>query len=154
MQVLYKKIILATDFSDTSKEASYYALELAQSYKVKLLKALHVFDTSAWNVSPSYYLYMKPAKPKLDRVIEETERISQREKNGLKELAKSFGLDVETIFIEGNAGEEIVHYAEEINAELLVLGTHGYTGWKRFSLGSVSEFVVRHAPCSVLTIRH
>ncbi len=46
MHVLYKKIVLATDFSDTSKEASYYALQLAQTYKVGL-KALHVFDTSA-----------------------------------------------------------------------------------------------------------
>ena len=154
MQVLYKKIILATDFSDTSKEASFYALKLAQSNKVRLLKALHVFDTSVWNVSPSYYMYMKPTKPKLDRVIEDYNKIPQREKNALKTLAKSFGLEIETSFIQGSAGEEIVHFADECNADLLVLGTHGYKGWKRFTLGSVAEFVVRHAPCSVLTIRH
>ncbi len=154
MQVLYKKIILATDFTDTSKEASYYALKLAQSYKVRLLKALHVFDTSAWDVSPSYYFNIEPKKLKFDRVLEDVQRIRQREKDALKGLAKSFGLDVQTIFVEGTAGEEIVHYAEEFNADLLVLGTHGYTGLKRFTLGSVAEFVVRHAPCSVLTIRH
>ncbi len=154
MQVLYKKIILATDFSDTSKEASFYALKLAQSNKVKLLKALHVFDTSAWNVSPSYYMYMKPTKPKLDRVIEDYKKIPQREKNALKALAKSFDLEIETSFIQGSAGEEIVGFADECNADLLVLGTHGYNGWKRFTLGSVAEYVVRHAPCSVLTIRH
>lgn len=154
MQVLYNQIILATDFSDISKEASYYALKLAQSNKVKLLKALHVFETSAWNVSPGYYMYRKPTKPKLDRVIEEYKRIPQREKNALKELAESFGLGIETFYIEGSAGEEIVHFADESNADLLVLGTHGYKGWKRFTLGSVAEFVVRHAHCSVLTIRH
>ena len=154
MQVLYKKIILATDFSDTSKEAGYYALKLAQSNKVRLLKALHVFDTNAWITSPSYYMYMKPTKLKLDRVIEDYEKIPQREKNTLTALAKSFDLEIETSFIEGNAGEEIVRFAEEFNADLLVLGTYGRKGWKRFTLGSVAEFVVRHAPCSVLTIRH
>ena len=153
MQVIYKRIILATDFSDTSKETSYYALQLAQTYKAEL-KALHVFDTSAWEVSPSYYFNIEPKKSKLDRVLEDTQRIPQREKKALKELAKSYGLDIETIFIEGTAGEEIVHYAEETNADLLVLGTHGYKGWKRFALGSVAAFVVRHAPCAVLTIRH
>lgn len=154
MQVLYNQIILATDFSDISKEASYYALKLAQSNKVRLLKALHVFETSAWNVSPDCYMYRKPTKPKLDRVIEDYKRIPQREKNALKKLAESFGLGIETFYIEGSAGEEIVHFADESNADLLVLGTHGYKGWKRFTLGSVAEFVVRHAHCSVLTIRH
>ena len=153
MQVLYKRIILATDFSDTSKEASYYALQLAQTYKAEL-KALHVFDTSAWDVSPSYYFNIESKKSKLDRVLEDTQRIPQREKKALKELAKSFDLEIETIFIEGTAGEEIVHYAEETNADLLVLGTHGYKGWERFTLGSVAAFLVRYAPCAVLTIRH
>lgn len=55
MQVSIKKIILATDFSDTSKDAGYHALLLVQTYKAEL-KALHVFDTSAWNVSSNYYL--------------------------------------------------------------------------------------------------
>ena len=154
MQALFKKIILATDFSDTSKEASYYALKLAQSHKVRLLKALHVFDTSAWDASPSYYFNIVPKKLKFDRELEDIPRIQQREKDALTGLAKSFGLNVQTIFIKGTAGEEIVHYAEECNADLLILGTHGYIGWKRYTLGSVAEFVVRHAPCSVLTIRH
>jgi len=59
----------------------------------------------------------------------------------------------DTIFAEGDPGHEIVRIAEELNADLIVLGTHGYTGWKRFTLGSVAELVVRHAPCAVLTIR-
>ncbi len=145
MEASIKKIILATDFSDTAKDASSHALLLAKNYKAEL-KALHVFDISAWNIPSHDYLAT-------DAVVEGLEEAIQRGKNALKELAESFDLEVETIFTEGDPGHEIVRVAEELNADLIVLGTHGYSGWKRFTIGSVAEFVVRHAPCAVLTIR-
>ncbi len=80
MQVCYKKIILATDFSDTSKEASYYAVQLVQTFKAEL-KALHVFDTSVWSVPARYHLDLEPEKPGLDRVVESFEETRQRGKN-------------------------------------------------------------------------
>ena len=151
MQTSIRKIILATDFSDISKDAGHHALLLAHTYKAEL-KALHVFDTSAWNV-PSHY-YLAPAGPGgFDGFIEGFEEARQRGKDTLIELAKSFDLEVETIFTEGDPGHEIVRVAEELNTDLIVLGTHGYSGWKRFAIGSVAELVVRHAPCAVLTIR-
>jgi len=137
VQASIKKIILATDFSDTSKEASSHALLLAHTYQAEL-KVLHAFDLNARN-APSSYHFIEEAR--------------QRGKDTLKELAESFDLDVETIFTEGDPGHEIVRVAEELNADLIVLGTHGYSGWKRFTIGSVAELVVRHAPCAVLTIR-
>jgi len=150
MQASIKKIILATDFSDTSKEANYYALLLAHAFKAEL-KALHVFDTSAWNVP--FHDYSSLEELGINRVVEGFEETRQRGKNALKELAESFDLEVETIFTEGKPGHEIVRVAEELNADLIVLGTHGHRGWKRFTLGSVAEFVGRHAPCAVFTIR-
>jgi len=142
-----KKIILATDFSDASREAAYHALLLAQTYKAEL-KALHVFDISAWNIPAQYYL-----KPGFEGFVDSIEETRKRGKDALKELAKSFGIKVETTFTEGDPGHEIIRVAEELNADLIVLGSHGYTGWKRFTLGSVAEFVVRHAPCPVFTVR-
>ncbi len=123
MQASIKKIILATDFSDTSKEASYYALLLAHAFKAEL-KALHVFDTSAWNVP--FHDYSSLEELGINRVVEGFEETRQRGKNALKELAESFDLEVETIFTEGKPGHEIVR---------------------------VAEFVGRHAPCAVFTIR-
>jgi nucleotide-binding universal stress UspA family protein len=137
MRACIKKIILATDFSDISKDASSHALLLAHTYNAEL-KILHAFDTSARNVPSSYYF------------IEETR---QRGKDALTELAKSFDLEVETIFTEGDPSHEIVCIAEELNADLIVLGTHGYSGWERLTLGSVAEFVVKYAPCPVFTVR-
>jgi nucleotide-binding universal stress UspA family protein len=145
-----KKIILATDFSDTSKDAGHHALLLAQNYKAEL-KALHVFDTSVWTVPAQYYL--EPAGPFFTRTAEDIEETRQRGKDAIKELAESFSLNVEAIFTAGDPGHEIVRVAEELNADLIVLGTHGYSGWKRFTIGSVAEFVVSHAPCAVLTIK-
>ncbi len=142
MEASIKKIIFATDFSDTSRDASYHALLLAQTFKAEL-KALHVFDPSAWNV-PSLAT---------DASVGGPEEARQRGKDNLEELAKSFDLEVETIFAEGDPGHEIVRVAEELNADLIVLGTHGLTGLKRIAIGSVAEFVGRHAPCAVLTIR-
>ncbi len=145
MEASIKKIILATDFSDTAKDASSHALLLAKNYKAEL-KALHVFDTSAWTIPSQDYLATVAG-------VEGLEEARQRGKDTLKELAESFDLEVETIFTEGDPGHEIVRVAEELNADLIVLGTHGYSGWKRFTIGSVAELVVRHAPCAVLTIR-
>ena len=145
MEASIKKIILATDFSDISKDASSHALLLAKNYNAEL-KALHVFDVNAWSIPSHDYLAT-------DAIIEGLEEAIQRGKNALKELAESFDQKVETIFKEGDPGHEIISVAEEEDTDLIVLGTHGYTGWKRFTLGSVAELVVRHAPCAVLTIR-
>jgi universal stress protein A len=112
------------------------------------LRPLHVFDISKWNVLAQYY-----QKPGFDEVVSEVDETRQRGKNALKEPAKSFGIEAETIFTEGRAGEEVVRVAAELDADLIIMGTHGYSGWKRFTLGSVAEFVSRHAACSVLTIR-
>ncbi len=150
MKASIKKIILATDFSDISKDASYYALQLAHAFKAEL-KALHVFDTSAWNVP--FHDYSSLEELGINRVVQGFEETRQRGKNALKELAKSFDLEVETIFTEGKPGHEIVRVAEELNADLIVLGSHGHSGWRRFTIGSVTEFVGKHAPCAVFTIR-
>ena len=123
---------------------------MAHAFKAEL-KALHVFDTSAWNVP--FHDYSSLEELGINRVVEGFEETRQRGKNALKELAESFDLEVETIFTEGKPGHEIVRVAEELKADLIVLGTHGHSGWKRFTLGSVAEFVGRHAPCAVITIR-
>ncbi len=147
MRAPIKKIILATDFSDTAKDASLYALWLAKTLGAELIP-LHVFDRAVWNVPAQYYL-----KPGFDEVVDDLEKNKQRGKDTLRKLKKQFDIKVDTIFTEGRAGEEAVRVATELKADLIVLGTHGYSGWKRITLGSVAEYIVRYAPCAVLTIK-
>ncbi len=145
MRSSIKKIILATDFSDASREAGFHAMLLAQTYNAEL-KALHVFETRPLGIP--YHKLKKDGQ-----IDEDPEKTRQRGKTMLKELADSFHVKADAIFAEGDPGHEIIRVVEELNADLIVLGTHGYTGWKRFAFGSVAELVVRHAPCAVLTVR-
>jgi len=61
--------------------------------------------------------------------------------------------ELEVVVRPLSIGEAIVARAEELHAELIVMGTHGRTGVKRMVLGSVADHVVRHAPCPVVTVR-
>jgi nucleotide-binding universal stress UspA family protein len=63
------------------------------------------------------------------------------------------GYKATSITLRGGAGETILKVADEHNADIIVLGSRGLTGIETFFLGSVSERVARHAPCSVLIVR-
>ncbi len=144
-----QKIILATDFTDASKDASCHAMLQAQTYKAEL-KALYVFKPRALGISDENYL-----PPERFISNEDPEKTRQRGAATLKELAESHDLEVETIFVEGHAGQEIVRIASELKTDLIVLGRQSYTRWNKF-LGiprSVAEYVVKHASCAVLAIR-
>lgn len=145
MSSLIQKIILATDFAESSEEASYHAVLLAQTFNAEL-QALHIFTPRP--IGTNYESVQKEKRAKEDFVL-----TRERGEKMLNKLANSFHVTANTIFAEGHAGPEIIRIAAEQNADLIVVGTHGYTGWNRLALGSVSEYIVRHAPCAVLTIK-
>ncbi len=149
MQALFKKIILATDFTDASKDASYHAMLLAQTYKAEL-KALYVFKPRALGISDENYL-----PPERFISNEDPKKTRQRGEDALKELAESFDLEVETIFVEGHAGHEIILVTRELNTDLIIIGANSYDGWNRHVavIGTVAEYVVKYAPCPVFIIR-
>jgi nucleotide-binding universal stress UspA family protein len=81
--------------------------------------------------------------------IEEAERLVSR----TAETLRSTDLGVETAMRRGDPRKEVVEEAQAWNADLIVLGSHGRTGVERLLMGSVSEGVMRHAPCSVEVVR-
>ncbi|MEZ4296514.1 MAG: universal stress protein [Polyangiaceae bacterium] len=141
------RILLATDFSDASEEASQQAHAIAARDHAALGICHVVPETLPANVQvpvwvgtqlPDAAAIFKAAADALDR----------------KATALSAGgVQVETFVEEGEAYAGIVRTAESFAADLVVVGSHGRTGISRMLLGSVAEKVVRHAPCAVRVAR-
>src|SRR5688572_7310598 len=77
-----------------------------------------------------------------------------RELERFAKPARETGLGVDLVVRAGRITDEIVDLASELPADLLVMGTHGRGGFKRWALGSVTEKILREAPCPVLTVSH
>jgi nucleotide-binding universal stress UspA family protein len=93
-------------------------------------------------MGPGYIPELQDEKPLARELVE---RIA-------KEL-RGAGFKVDTAITVGDVRETIIDSAAEWHADLIVVGSHGQRGLKRLLLGSVAEFVARHAPCSVEVVR-
>lgn len=143
-QFRLKQVLVPIDFSDCSKKALQYALAFAKQFNASLV-LLYVVEAN----------YAGTEYGGLDYVLLEKESRETGQKL-LVELAQTIVGDhvpVETLVRTGRPVMEITDVAQEKNVDLIVISTHGHTGLKHLLLGSVSENVVRHAPCPVLTVR-
>ncbi|MEM3094565.1 MAG: universal stress protein [Nitrososphaera sp.] len=145
--ILPKRILVPLDGSDSSFQAAKYAIKLA-----KMAKAEIIFMHAV--VNPPYVEY-KAAGLVIVRYIEEAKRHADSWYKTLGDEAAKEGVkfSADTILDIASAADSIIKYAESKNVDLIVMGTHGRTGIKRFLLGSVASGVVAHAKCSVLIVR-
>jgi nucleotide-binding universal stress UspA family protein len=91
-----------------------------------------------------------------ESLVQIDKEMKKRAQDLLKKTAGSLkkkGIKTQSVVLEGDARSVIVHEAEKWKVDLIVMGSHGYTGIKRLLLGSVASFVVSHAPCSVEIVR-
>lgn len=142
-----KKILLCTDFSGNSNRAKELAMVYARTFCAKLI-VLHVIDT--WAGLPAYEGRIPVDVSHVVRSIESSV------KEELAQIAQEFRPvlgEVETHFRFGAPAQEIVSLAGEDSVDLIVMGTHGWTGLQHVMLGSVAENVVRTASCPVLVVR-
>jgi len=145
--MLEPKLILAPiDFSDSSKEALDVAANIASRYGAELLlfHAVPVMPRLPQNVSifeeGNYERELiKDAETRLDALV------AKVGETGVK--ARS------TVSLANDPAMDIVRIAEQENVGLLVIATHGMTGWRRLAFGSVADKVVRTAHCPVLVFR-
>lgn len=141
-----RQILLPTDFSDTSRHALAHAVAIAKWYRATIT-AFHVIPLPLPQPPIFFAAAVDPvAPPPSDRV----ERESQL--RTWLEPARQAGVKVDARVDEGNAALRIVAEARSSHPDLVVMGTHGLTGFDRFMLGSVTEKVLRKSPCPVLTI--
>ena len=140
----FKKILYPTDFSEASYEALKAANELALHFSTELY-LVHVVSS-----------LLKKLLRILAYVLSILEKMETAAKNSLQEVVKqrvSKELHTHQIVLLGGAAYEIIRIAEEEKVDLIVIATHGQTGWRHLVFGSVAEKVVQLAPCPVLTIR-
>ena len=147
---MYKKILVATDLTAASEPAVRTALALAQALGADVA-ALHVLDAPL--ESAKWFL---PDSPEMQSL---RSAIAREEDTVHAQLAAQVGslsegaTQIDAIVRRGNPVDTIRAVADEVGADLLVLGTHGRRGIQHALLGSVAERVVRTASQAVLTIR-
>jgi nucleotide-binding universal stress UspA family protein len=143
----FKKILCATDFSELSYEAIKAASELALQFSAELC-LLHV-------VSP-VPLIAPVVDPTMVVMPVDQEEQGISSKKLLDEVAQKWiseKLNVHPMIAHGQAADQITRVAEEENADLIILGTHGRKGLDHIIFGSVAEKVVRTSQLPVLTIQ-
>jgi nucleotide-binding universal stress UspA family protein len=141
-----KKIISPTDFSDLSDMGLKAAIELAEHFSAELLVVHVVAPLSAAATSAA------PAAHYLPEVMESIRHNAESSLRDKMEKMVPATLRSKSILLEGSPADEIGEYAKEVGADLIVIATHGQSGWRRFMFGSVTEKVMRLSKSPVLII--
>jgi len=138
-----KKLLVPIEDAECSGKALQYAIAFAKQFhaSITLLNALKIDYVGS--EGPIDYARLE----------------SELRANGEKLLEDLVANDVRgqvpcSVTVEiGSAGASIVEVAKNMEADLIIISTHGRTGFSHFLLGSTTEYVIRHAPCPVLTVR-
>ena len=138
---MYNSILLPTDGSEAAEAAYDHAVELAARFDATL-HVLYVADTTEYSTVTFE-----------DEVVDSLEREGKRVVDGVVAEAEARGVDAVGVVMQGGAYETILSYADENDADMVVMGTHGRSGFDRIVLGSVTEHVVRTADVPVVTVR-
>ena len=141
---LIRKILIATDGSEYTKNAVDYGIDLAKNTGAELY-AIYVVDTAAFASIPmdaaweSMYSLLKQEGDEATKYV--------------ADKAEAEGLEVVANTVEGHPADEIIKYADKNGISLIIMGTLGKSGLDRFLLGSVAEKVVRNSKIPVLVVR-
>ena len=145
-QILHlKKILVPTDFSETSKKAVQYALRFAEQFGCEIA-LLYVVEPATPMIGAP--LAVEP--------FTDQDEFSMAEKDLAVLAVESHTNDAHSVtsFVRiGHAPNEITKTAKDLDVDLIIIARHGYTSWRQLCIGSTAERVVRTAPCPVLVVR-
>ena len=146
------KILLATDGTKESDSA----LEMVKTLKLAAgdsILIISVIDMALPLAIDIYGGYLPDTSEIETAAKDHASKALERCSVDLNEHLKDLNIAIETELLFGSPDSRIIEIAERIDADLIVLGSHGYNAWERLLLGSVSNSVVHHAACSVLVVR-
>jgi nucleotide-binding universal stress UspA family protein len=141
-QQLFAKIVVALDGSPASEKALVAAVDLAAHYQAELIAV------SVAEVAPAGVM------------IREVEEVRQQTEDHLRQIgaaaveyARGRGMLLRSVVVRGHPAESIVRFAETEGTNLVVLGQHGHSRITRFFLGSTTDRVSEHCPCTVMIVK-
>ncbi|HWY71274.1 MAG TPA: universal stress protein [Terriglobales bacterium] len=141
-QVTVTNMLLATDFSECSARALDFALGIASRYESQL----HLFHC----IDPTPYRLADPD------VVWKTRDDAQSELEGLvsrlRDQSRAKNLEVKVMVEVGDLSEILPQAVKDLDLDLIVVGTHGRTGWSKLVLGSVAELAIDQVFCPVLSV--
>ncbi len=145
---MFKKILVPLDGSPLSEGALLPALEMARRFEARVV----LFRTS---VLPEHLMVSPvPVSPATYAEIEQSILDTTRDYlDDMKARHLDAGVPIQTANASGEAAKEILDFAQAQGIDLIVMSTHGRSGFQRWLFGSVAEKVMRHAPCPVLAVR-
>ena len=141
---MYKTILVAIDGSAVSEKAFEDAIQQSVAWKADL-HAVYVVESGLFTDIP--------VDSKLEIMYSLLEQEGNTALEKIREIAQRKNVTVTTHFEQGHAGDTILSIAEKINADLIIMGSHGKSNIDRILIGSVSSFVVEHSRVSVLVVR-
>jgi nucleotide-binding universal stress UspA family protein len=146
-RVQIRKILVPIDGSECSLTAAKYATRIAKDENAQLF-CIHIIASVPYGYATS--------PPAIDQYFKDIEEKVQSWFDKVKDMAKNEGiseLKTETFTDVKSVIGSIIDYATSRDVDLIVIGTRGRTGLKRFLMGSVANGVVQHAHCPVLLVR-
>ena len=146
------KILLATDGTKHGDSAveMLRRFSLTDRDEVRLISVVDMAVPLAIDVYGGYL----PDTTELEKAARENAaRVLETSVARAKEITADRGPAISGDVLFGSPESRIVETAEQMGADLIIVGSHGYNRWERLLLGSVSDSVVHHAPCSVLVVR-
>lgn len=155
---MFQKILAAVDRSDVSQQTFAAAVELAKTLKAQLMLINVLSPLEATYPAPLYSARAAyPVAPEsMHLYVQQWQTVEQEGLEFLRaktEIATAAGITTEFTQALGDPGHAICTLARSWNANLIMIGRRGYTGLGELFIGSVSNYVMHHAPCSVLTVQ-
>lgn len=147
------KILIATDGSEFSETVVKESCELFRNSEKVVVKIVSAFEPPMMTAAAPYFV-PAPYNPKIEQAMRDAaeQAIAEAERR-IRECLPDLEIDLATEVLRGSPERAVIEEAEKWGADLIVVGSHGYGFWERIFLGSVSNAVVHHAPCSVLVVR-
>ena len=143
-----KNILVPTDCSELSQKALQYAISLAKTFKAKMT-LLYVTDYTSIVGIESRYI----PDELFQKLLEEKKKSDEKQLEDFWRYNNDSDIKAELIILNGDTYSQIIKFAKQVNIDIIIMGTHGRTGFQHVLMGSVAEKVVRYSPYPVLTVK-